>query len=122
MSINSTYTLGARLSRIVNLVEVLLGGEVYHWQSKMTAKNAGNGGAWEWHQDYGYWYNYGCLYPNMCSVMVALDKASQSNGCLQILKGSQKIGRIDHFMQAGGQVNADKTRVEWASEKHQIVN
>jgi hypothetical protein len=21
------------------------------------------GGAWEWHQDYGYWYKNGFLYP-----------------------------------------------------------
>ena len=28
-------------------------------------KNAREAGAWEWHQDYGYWYDYGCLVPSM---------------------------------------------------------
>ena len=83
----SSYGVGARMKKIVNVVEELLGGEVYHWHSKVTAKAAKEGGAWEWHQDYGYWYNHGCLYPDMMSVMVALDKSTKENGCLQVLKG-----------------------------------
>ena len=117
----SSYGIGASSTRVVDVVENLLKGEVYHWQSKVTAKGAKDGGAWEWHQDYGYWYNYGCLYPDMCSVMVALDRASIHNGCLQVLKGSQKIGRINHIKDAGGQVNADKERVKWAIERHETV-
>jgi len=31
----------------------------------MIMKNAREAGAWEWHQDYGYWYDYGCLVPSM---------------------------------------------------------
>ena len=40
----------------------------------MTMKQPQEGGAWEWHQDFGYWYNYGCLAPEMMSIYVALDK------------------------------------------------
>ncbi len=54
----------------------LLGGPVYHYQSKLTAKEPEVGGAWEWHQDYGYWYYNGCLRPDLLSVMVALDKTT----------------------------------------------
>ena len=117
----SSYGIGARLTRVVETVETLLRGEVYHWQSKLTAKDPNVGGAWEWHQDYGYWYNYGCLYPEMLTVMVALDRATKKNGCLQLLRGSQKIGRIDHIKALGGQVNADRERVDWAIKRHQIV-
>ncbi len=119
---NSTYGIGARMHRIVDVVEKLLDSEVYHWQSKVTAKEAKVGGAWEWHQDYGYWYNYGCLYPDMCSVMVALDRAAIANGCLKVLRGSHKIGRINHILDSGGQVNAERERVEWALGQHDEVN
>ena len=118
----SSYGIGARMFRVVNVVEELLKGEVYHWQSKVTAKEAIEGGAWEWHQDYGYWYNYGCLYPDMCSVMLALDRCEEANGCLKVLRGSHKIGRIDHIIDSGGQVNADPERVAWAISQHETIN
>ena len=122
----SSYGVGARMKKIVNVVEELLGGEVYHWHSKVTAKAAKEGGAWEWHQDYGYWYNHGCLYPDMMSVMVALDKSTKENGCLQVLKGSHQIGRIDHIKMVKengdlGQVCADQERIKWAETKHENI-
>ena len=60
---DSVYGLAARSHRVVDTMESLLGGEVYHYHSKLTAKEPFEGGAWEWHQDYGYWYNNGCLFP-----------------------------------------------------------
>ena len=57
------YGMFARCERMVRLCEALLGGEVYHYHSKMILKDAKVGGAWAWHQDYGYWYQNGVLYP-----------------------------------------------------------
>ena len=93
---DSVYGLAARSARIVDTMEELLGGEVYHYHSKLTAKNPHEGGAWEWHQDYGYWYHNGCLFPLMASAMIALDRTTPENGCLQVLQGSHHMGRIDH--------------------------
>jgi ectoine hydroxylase-related dioxygenase (phytanoyl-CoA dioxygenase family) len=89
---DSVYGLAARSERMVGTMEDLLGGEVYHYHSKLTAKEPYEGGAWEWHQDYGYWYNNGCLFPLMASCMVALDRSTRSNGCLQVLRGSHLLG------------------------------
>ncbi len=108
---DSVYGLAARSERIVDTMEDLLGGEVYHYHSKLTAKEPHRGGAWEWHQDYGYWYNNGCLFPDMASVMIALDRSTRDNGCLQVLRGSHRMGRIDHGLLDGQQVGADLTRV-----------
>ena len=93
---SSVYGLAARCERMVDTAAELLGGEVYHYQSKLTAKDAGGGGAWEWHQDYGYWYYNGCLMPQLVSCMIALDHTTPENGCLQFLKGSHQLGRCDH--------------------------
>ncbi len=103
----------ARCHRVVDGMEALLGGEVYHYHSKLTMKPPATGGAWNWHQDYGYWYQNGCLFPDMGSVMIAIDRATVENGCLQILAGSHKMGRLDHW-QVGGQTTADPDRVEEA--------
>jgi len=116
----SPYTAVVRSQRVVSLMEKLLGDEIYHYHHKMMMKEPRGGGAWEWHQDYGYWYNFGCLYPDMASCLIAVDRASQENGCLQVLRGSHKIGRVDHG-KTGEQVGADLQRVEAALERHELV-
>ena len=101
----------ARSRRMVEVATALMGEELYHYHSKMMLKEPRTGGAWEWHQDYGYWYNYACLRPLMISCLIALDKADRENGCLQVLPGSQHVGRIDHGKVAG-QTGADSERVD----------
>lgn len=106
---DSVYGLAARCARMVDTTEALLGGPVYHFQSKLTAKDPQVGGAWEWHQDYGYWYYNGCLRPDMLSIMIALDRTTRENGCLQIATGSHKLGRIDHTPLSPTQNEVDPT-------------
>ena len=81
----------------------------------MMVKEPRVGGAWEWHQDYGYWYNNGALYPDMASCMIAVDRAHAGNGCLQVLKGSHRIGRIEHG-RYGTQTGAHPERVALAEQ------
>ena len=118
---DSVYGLAARSRRVVDTMEDVLGGEVYHYHSKLTAKEPRDGGAWEWHQDYGYWYHNGCVYPYMASVMVALDRCTKENGCLQVLRGSHLAGRVDHGVMEGEQVGADPRRVEQLLAHHELV-
>ena len=75
------YTAVVRSQRIVHAMQTLLDDEVYHYHHKMMIKQPRIGGAWEWHQDYGYWYDFGCLFPDMGSCMVAVDQATKQNGC-----------------------------------------
>lgn len=117
---DSIYTAVVRSRRVVELMENCLGDEVYHYHHKMMMKEPRGGGAWEWHQDYGYWYNFGCLYPDMGSCLIAVDHANRANGCLQVLRGSHKIGRVDH-VKAGDQVGADPLRVSAAIVRHELV-
>jgi len=114
------YGMFARSRRIVDSVEQLLHDEAYHYHSKMIMKQAVTGGAWEWHQDYGYWYENGVLFPNLCSVYTAVDAATQDNGCLQVLKGSHQMGRVTH-VQVGDQTVADPERVNAAAERLELV-
>ena len=117
---NGIYGMIARCERIVNRVEQLLDDEAYHYHSKMILKDAKVGGAWAWHQDYGYWYQNGLLYPNLCSVMIAVDKATEENGCLQVLKGSHKMGRINHIL-SGDQAGAELEHVEEAKKRLETI-
>lgn len=102
----------ARCEKLVNTCEKLLDGEVYHYHTKLMMKEPFTGGSHLWHQDYGYWYKNGCLYPDMMTVFIAIDRCNKENGCLQVLRGSQKCGRIEHVM-VGGQTGADLERVDF---------
>lgn len=117
---DSIYSLMARCERIVSAAEYLLGGAVGHFHSKYMKKEPRVGGAWEWHQDYGYWYRDGFMYPDMLSVLTALTPATRENGCLQVLKASHRLGRLEHQF-AGEQVGADMERVEEATRRLELV-
>ncbi|KAK8739687.1 hypothetical protein OTU49_003149 [Cherax quadricarinatus] len=105
----------ARTHRVVNTVEQVLDGEVYHYHTKLIMKEARTGGTFLWHQDYGYWYRNGCLYPDMTSVFIPIDATDRSNGCLQVLRGSHKMGRVEH-LDIADQLGADPERVEQAQK------
>ena len=119
---DDTYGLLTRSEAMVHAVQDLLGeGEVCHFHSKLMQKEPQVGGAWEWHQDYGYWYKNGFLFPDaMISVMLALTEANKKNGCLQVLKGTHKMGRVEHNF-AGEQQGADMDFVNEALDRFERV-
>lgn len=114
------YSMFARSPRVIDRMEQALGGEVYLYHMKMMLKEPKVGGAWEWHQDYGYWYHNGCLLPLLASCLIAVSRANRANGCLQVIRGSHRMGRIDHG-KTGDQTGADMERVNAALERMELV-
>ena len=64
-----------------------------------TGEHGGNG--FQWHQDYWYWGDYtktggdayggpGRPYPDLLIALIALDKHTRDNGCLQVIAGSHR--------------------------------
>jgi ectoine hydroxylase-related dioxygenase (phytanoyl-CoA dioxygenase family) len=106
--------------RIVRPMEEYLGDEVYHYHSKIIWKKPGDGG-FDWHQDYGYWYHNACLYPDMGSCFIMLDKATKENGCLKVLQGSHRVGRISHSVSNTPEQTADMERIKELEKRHKSV-
>jgi ectoine hydroxylase-related dioxygenase (phytanoyl-CoA dioxygenase family) len=120
---DDAYGLLTRSKRMVDAAGALLDGdtEVCHFHSKLMQKEPKVGGAWEWHQDYGYWYKNEFLFPGeMISIMVAITRANQQNGCLQVIKGSHKMGRIEHGF-SGEQVGASQHYVDLALKTMPLI-
>ncbi|XP_059155470.1 L-proline trans-4-hydroxylase-like [Physella acuta] len=107
---NDTTGALSRSKKIANTASKLLGTDLYHYHSKIMMKDARDGGRFVWHQDYGYWYSFGYLFPDMLTVFMALDPCGRENGCLQVIRGSHRCGRIDHSV-VGDQKVADLERV-----------
>ncbi len=120
---NDPFGYLIRSEKMTGSVGQLLGGDspVCHFHSKLMQKEPKVGGAWEWHQDYGYWYKNQFMFPDqLISVMVALTRATKENGCLQVIRGSHKLGRVNHGF-AGEQVGADMVMVENALKTLELV-
>ena len=106
-----------RMARMVDGTESLLGEPCYHWHSKLTVKPPGCKARIDWHQDYTSWYDDGLLFPNLLTVGVAIEPATRANGCLQLVPGSHRIGRLS-FERSGGL----QLRIERATDLLGIVH
>ncbi|MFD2613421.1 phytanoyl-CoA dioxygenase family protein [Paenibacillus gansuensis] len=79
---------------IVERIKPLLGPDIQLQHSKLATKPATKGtGVFPWHQDFAF---YPHTNTDLLSVMVMLDDATLENGCMQMVKGSHKLGILDH--------------------------
>ena len=112
--------------KVVKSIARLMDGKspVCHIHTKTIAKKTATGGAYNWHQDYAYWYANKLLFANqVTSFMVAISHMNTSSGCSQVIKGSHKLGRLDHgFGNAGMPPGADEHMVQHALESMELVN
>lgn len=120
---NDACGLLTKSERMVHSVDQLMEGDtaVCHFHSKLMQKEPRVGGAWEWHQDYGYWYKNEFLLPDqMTSVMIAITESNKANGCLQVIKGTHKMGRVEHGF-AGEQIGASQHYVDLALKTMELI-
>jgi len=92
------YRAAAHCPRILGVAQQLLRDDaLYLHHCKVNMKAAIEGTAWPWHQDFGSWHLDGIAQPDMLTVMVMLDDATQMNGCLYLLPGSHRDGRTNPY-------------------------
>ena len=70
------------------LASQLLGGPVRFWHDQLFCKPAHHGGVVAWHQDYSYWTRTQPM--NHLTCWIALDDATEENGCVQYIPGSHR--------------------------------
>ena len=97
---SDAFAKATRSRRIIDRLEAYFGDEVYVYHNKVAQKYPGVVG-FSYHQDYAYWYQMGCLYPDMATAFIAVDRATRANGCLRLIAGSHRLGRLDHVYRDG---------------------
>ena len=81
----------ARDPTILDMVAQLIGPDICLWNMSFFAKPALNGKKTPYHQDGEYWP----IQPlATCTVWIAIDAATQKNGCLRYIPGSHKDNRL----------------------------
>ena len=79
--------------RIVEPMRGVLGCDrVAVWTDKMNLKRPREGSRFRWHQDTPYWTHVCAHVDRLPNVMVALDDASERNGCFRVVRGSHTKG------------------------------
>ena len=86
----------ARHPRMIKPVEDLLKEKLYMHQFKINGKMAFEGDVWQWHQDYGTWYNDDLMPTSRAmNVAIFLNDVTEFNGPLIFIPGSHKKGVIE---------------------------
>jgi ectoine hydroxylase-related dioxygenase (phytanoyl-CoA dioxygenase family) len=92
--------------RLVQPMRSLLGTDrVALWTTKLNLKRPGVGTGFGWHQDSPYWMHDCDDVDRLPNVMLALDEATEANGCLRVVPGSHLEGCLpgtDDDTQLGG--------------------
>ncbi len=85
----------ARSERILKRITPLIGPNIQLQHSKLATKPPTKGkGAFAWHQDFAFFPHTNS---DLVAVMVMLDDATPENGCMQMVRGSHKLGLLDHI-------------------------
>ncbi|OIJ89373.1 phytanoyl-CoA dioxygenase family protein [Streptomyces colonosanans] len=81
---------------LVELAEQLVGGPVYVYQFKVNLKQAHEGAAWPWHQDFAFWHEEDDMpRPDAVNIAINLDDVHEDNGPLIAIPGSHRLGLLD---------------------------
>ncbi|MCC2617228.1 phytanoyl-CoA dioxygenase family protein [Aestuariibacter halophilus] len=94
---NDVFSKMTRNYKLIDMVSYLFDDDAYVYHNKVTLKYSNSVG-FKFHQDYFYWYQMGCLFPQMATCFIALDAATEENGCLRLMPGSHKMGRVEHTL------------------------
>ena len=86
----------ARHPRMIKPVEDILKEKLYMHQFKINGKMAFEGDVWQWHQDYGTWFNDDLMPTSRAmNIAIFLDDVTEFNGPLLFIPGSHKKGVIE---------------------------
>jgi ectoine hydroxylase len=81
--------------RIVDPICELLGADrVALFTDKLNLKRPGEGSRFRWHQDSPYWGHFCDHLDQLPNVMLALDDASEENGCFRVVRASHRRGPL----------------------------
>jgi len=82
-----------RRSSILDTVEDLYGPDLLCWTTNFFIKEAADPAFVSWHQDSTYW---GLSTQDVVTAWVAFTEATEANGAMEYIPGSQKLDQIPH--------------------------
>lgn len=116
---HSAFLALARDERIVSRLRPLLGPDIQLQHSKLAAQPAQKAkGGFRWHQDFAFFPHTNT---DLAAVMVMLDDATEDNGCMHMVRGSHKLGLLDHMAEDGLFTGGCTEAHVWEDDPSRIV-
>lgn len=89
--------------RLVDPCKAVVGqDDIVLFTEKLNVKRAKEGGAIVLHQDFPYWENMTPIAHRVATAMIFLDDATLENGCLEVARGTHKVGKHAQRKNADG--------------------
>lgn len=109
----------ARDARLVRRLQALLGPDIQLQHSKLATKPPTPGtGAFGWHQDLMF---YPHTNTSLLSVFVYLDDATPENGCMSMVRGSHRLGPLNHLDDRGTFDGVCREPRHWTAQPERVV-
>ncbi|GCE31481.1 hypothetical protein KDA_69650 [Dictyobacter alpinus] len=77
---------------VLDLIEPILGPNIFLWSSHFICKDPYIGRATPWHEDSAFWNGRVDTYEKILTVWLALDRSTRDNGCMQVIPGTHING------------------------------
>lgn len=109
----------ARDPRLVAMLKTLLGDDIQLQHSKLAAqaKIRGKGG-FSWHQDFAFFPHTNT---SLLAIMVMIDDATPENGCMSMVRGSHRLGLLNHLNQDGYFTAMCREPEHWEAHPENVV-
>ena len=105
--------------RVLDVVEALIGPNILLYDVEYIIKEPHTPSFVSWHQDLTYW---GLSDDAQVSLWLALSPATAESGCMRMIPGSHKSGKVDHVAtEDDGNVLLQGQTVEGVSEDQAVM-
>lgn len=116
------FCKATRRDALLSRLKTFFADDVYLYHNKVALKYPGVDG-FRFHQDYFYWYGMGNLYPDMATAQIALDVCTKQNGCLKVIPGTHKLGRLNHVtLSESSDSSVDEERLQEILKRFPVVD
>lgn len=89
----------ARDARLSQRLTALIGPDIQLQHSKLAAQAGQKGkGGFGWHQDFAFFPHTNT---DLVAIMVMLDDSTPDNGCMNMVRGSHRLGLLNHVNDVG---------------------
>lgn len=104
---------------VLDLVEPVVGPNIGLWASHLISKEPFTGKATPWHEDSSYWEGRVSTMAGICTVWLAIDRATPENGSMAVIPGTHSNG-FSEYHPVDGSANIFDTEINDVDESKAV--
>ncbi|MEZ0327313.1 MAG: phytanoyl-CoA dioxygenase family protein [Fimbriimonas sp.] len=105
---------------VLDLVEPVVGPNIGLWSSHFISKDPKVGKATPWHEDSTYWNGRVSTMAGICTVWLAIDRATPENGSMAVIPGSHSNGFSEYVPVDDASKNIFSTEIKEVDESKAV--